>query len=29
MAALFANSLIQIFCDESEWILDPNVPSSI
>lgn len=35
MAALFANGLIQntaswnFFCDESEWVLDPNVPSSV
>ncbi|KAJ5277500.1 transcriptional regulator family: Fungal Specific TF [Penicillium chrysogenum] len=35
MAAIFANGLIQntanwnFFCDESEWVLDPNVPSDI
>ncbi|OQE66438.1 hypothetical protein PENNAL_c0187G01769 [Penicillium nalgiovense] len=35
MAALFANGLIQntanwnFFCDESEWVLDPNVPPEI
>ena len=35
MAAIFANGLIQntanwnFFCDESEWVLDPNVPSTV
>lgn len=35
MAAIFASGLIQntaiwnFICDESEWVLDPNVPSHI
>ncbi|KAJ5348590.1 uncharacterized protein N7506_001843 [Penicillium brevicompactum] len=35
MAAIFANGLLQntanwnFFCDESEWALDPNVPSTV